>query len=203
MILPKSSSAKNKFVMKSLIKKDLLESIALTNFAIKNQIKTVEEIVEVLVDCLESGNKVILFGNGGSAADAQHIAAELVGKFEKKRRPLAAISLTTNTSIISAIANDFGYRHIFSKQIQGLAKAGDVAIGISTSGTSENVIAALKIAKELDLTTIGFCGKSKKKMSLVSDITLSVNSLRTCRIQEMHIKIGHIICSLVEKAIFS
>ncbi|MBU2541183.1 MAG: D-sedoheptulose 7-phosphate isomerase [Candidatus Omnitrophica bacterium] len=189
--------------MNRIIKKDLQESISITNYAIKNQIKTIEGIAEVIIDCLERGNKVILFGNGGSAADAQHIAAELIGRFEKNRKALAAISLTTNTSIISAIANDFGYSHVFSKQIEGLGQAGDVAIGISTSGSSKNVLEALKKARQLGLATVGFCGKASKAIFKVSDLTLSVNSLRTCRIQEMHIKIGHIICGLVEKALLN
>lgn len=142
----------------------------------------------------------MLFGNGGSAADAQHIAAELVGRFEKNRRPLAAISLTTNTSIISAVANDFGYNYIFSKQIEAIANRGDIAVGISTSGKSGNVIQALKKAKQMGLVTVGFSGSKKTPMFKLCDLVLSIKSARTCRIQEMHAKIAHIICSLVEEA---
>ncbi len=187
--------------MKKIIEKDLLESISLTQDTIKNKIVVIENIAKSFIACLKNGNKIILFGNGGSAADAQHIAAELVGRFEKNRKALAAISLTTNTSSLTAIANDFGYEDIFAKQLEALGKPGDIALGISTSGSSKNVLLAIKKAKQLNLTTVCFSGKKSDELSKICDLALVVDSNRTCRIQEMHIKIGHIICGLVESAL--
>ena len=189
--------------MKKIIEKDLKESIAITNYALLHQLSIIEQIARLFIECLKKGGKIILFGNGGSAADAQHIAAELIGRFEKDRLALRALSLTTNTSILTAVANDFGFSEVFSKQIEGLANPGDVAVGISTSGSSKNVIEALKKARQLGLVTIGFSGASAGEMSAACDVTLTVESNRTCRIQEIHIKIGHIICGLVEAAINS
>ncbi|MEW6170094.1 MAG: D-sedoheptulose 7-phosphate isomerase [Candidatus Omnitrophota bacterium] len=187
--------------MKKIIEKDLLESISLTQDTIKNKLGIIQDIAESFISCLKKGNKIILFGNGGSAADAQHIAAELVGRFEKNRGPLAAISLNTNTSCLTAIANDFGYDNVFSKQIEALGKPGDIALGISTSGNSKNVLEAIKKAKHLGLITIGFSGKKSDDLSKICDLSFVAESSRTCRIQEMHIKVGHIICNLVELAI--
>lgn len=187
--------------MKKLIEKDLLESISLTQETIKNKIGVIENIAKRFITCLKNGNKIILFGNGGSAADAQHIAAELVGRFEKNRKALAAISLSANTPCLTAIANDFGYEGIFTKQIEALGKPGDIALGISTSGSSKNVLAAIRKAKQLGLTTIGFSGKKSDDLSKICDLSFVASSNRTCRVQEMHIKVGHIICAIVESAL--
>jgi D-sedoheptulose 7-phosphate isomerase len=162
---------------------------------LQNYIYTACVIVsEAIVD----GKKLIIFGNGGSAADAQHIAAELTGRYKSERRGLPAIALTTDTSALTAIANDYGYKNVFSRQVEALAKKGDVVLGISTSGNSKNVIKALKKAKKLGCKTIGLSGKDGGKMSDICDINIVVPSNDTPRIQEMHILIGHIICQSVD-----
>ena len=152
----------------------------------------------IVTEALQRGNKVLLCGNGGSAADAQHIAAELTGRFKKERHPLPGIALTTDTSALTAIGNDYGFDQVFSRQVAALAKEGDVVIGISTSGNSLNVIYALETAKEMGCKAIGLSGKGGGKMEDVCDINLIVPSDDTARIQEMHILIGHILCQLVD-----
>jgi D-sedoheptulose 7-phosphate isomerase len=156
----------------------------------------------LLVDAFRRGNKVLLFGNGGSAADAQHIAAEFVGRFAFDRPALAALALNVNSSAVTAIANDHGFDRVFSRQIEALARAGDVAIGISTSGQSSNVIQALATAKKMRLHTIGLTGFSGKGLTDAVDHCICVPSTETPRIQECHILIGHIIAELVEQTIF-
>ncbi|MCX5706188.1 MAG: SIS domain-containing protein, partial [Candidatus Omnitrophica bacterium] len=140
------------------------------------------------------------FGNGGSASDAQHIAAELVGRFRKERKGLAAISLTTNTSILTSLANDYGYDIVFARQIEALAEKFDLAIGISTSGKAKNVALGIKQAKKMGLKTIGLTGGDGGELAKLVDISLIVPSSVTARIQEAHITIGHIICELIEEA---
>ena len=157
---------------------------------------------ETIVHTLRNGGKVLIAGNGGSAADAQHIAGEFVSRFHYDRPGLAAIALTTDTSILTAIGNDYGYERLFSRQVQALGREGDVFIGISTSGNSANVIAAFKEAQQLQLKTIGLTGMTGGKMADMCDITLRMPSTETPKIQEGHIAIGHIICGLVEAAIF-
>ncbi len=152
---------------------------------------------------LRGGGKVLFCGNGGSAADSQHLAAELVGKFYLSREPLAAISLTVNTSSLTAVGNDFGYEEIFEKQMKGLGRAGDVAVGISTSGNSENVIRALDAAKTKGIVTVAFTGESGGKLADRVDYCLKIPSSDTARIQEGHITAGHIMCELVESALFA
>ncbi len=152
----------------------------------------------IVSEALERGNKVLLFGNGGSAADAQHIAAELTGRFKKERAPLPGIALTTDTSALTAIGNDYGYDQVFARQLAALAKEGDVAIGISTSGNSPNVVYALQTAIEMGCKTIGLSGKGGGKMNDVCDLNIIVPSDDTARIQEMHILVGHILCQLVD-----
>jgi len=153
---------------------------------------------KLCIDCLKGGGKILLFGNGGSAADAQHIAAELVGRYKVDRKGLAALALTTDSSILTSIGNDFGYEHIFSRQVEALANKGDIVIGISTSGKSSNVNDALKLASKLECKTIGFSGKNGGEMNKICDINLVVPAEDTPRIQEMHIVIGHTICHLIE-----
>jgi len=156
----------------------------------------------MMAKALKSGNKILLFGNGGSAADCQHIAAEFVNRFQMERRPLPAIALTTDTSIITSIGNDYSYEEIFSKQVQALGKKGDIALGISTSGNSPNVIKAALEAKESGLSIIGFSG-SKGKLKEISNFPFCVNSDTTARIQEVHILLAHILCDLTERILFN
>ena len=152
------------------------------------------------IESLKNNGKILLIGNGGSAADAQHIAAELVGRYKTNRTGLPAIALTTDTSGLTAIGNDFGYERIFERQIQALANKGDVLIGISTSGKSKNVIHALRLASQLDCFTIGLSGKNGGEMNNACDINIIIPSEDTARIQEMHITIGHTICHLIDLA---
>ncbi len=163
------------------------------------------QIVEAAVligDCLVGGGKLLFFGNGGSAADAQHLAAEFVGRFVVERGGLAAIALTTDSSILTAVANDYGFERVFARQIEALGRPGDVAIGISTSGNSANVLAAMKQAANQDLKTIGLSGKDGGLLARASDVSITVPAANTARIQECHIAIGHIWCELVEFDLF-
>ena len=153
---------------------------------------------QLAVDTLKQGNKILLCGNGGSAADAQHIAAELTGRYKTERRGLPGIALTTDTSALTAIANDYGYDRVFDRQVEALANRGDLLIGISTSGNSSNIISALNIAKDLGCSTIGFSGKDGGKMNKICDINLVVPSNNTPRIQEIHILLGHTMCQIID-----
>ena len=165
-----------------------------------------EKIIEVVLlakKVISRNGKILIFGNGGSAADAQHLAAELVNRFKKERAPLPAIALTTDTSILTAIANDYDFSQIFSKQILALGKKGDMALGISTSGKSSNVISALKVAKELGLYTVGLSGGDGGLMKEVCDYLILVPSFETPRIQEGHLLFLHIFSELLEEIIFS
>jgi len=158
----------------------------------------IEVAAKLCIDALKNGGKILLFGNGGSAADAQHIAAELVGRYKVERKGLPAIALTTDSSAITCISNDYDYKYVFSRQIEALAKKNDVAIGISTGGSSINVINGLLAAKEARCTTIGFSGKTGGDFGKVCDTNIIVPSKDTARIQEMHIFIGHTICHLID-----
>lgn len=159
-------------------------------------------ISEVLVEMFEQGNKVLLFGNGGSAADAQHIAAEFVGRFAFDRPALPALALSVNASCVTAVGNDYGFDRVFSRQIEALGRSGDVAIGISTSGNSPNVLRGLSVAKDMGLHTIGLAGCTGGKLKDAADYCICVPSTETPRIQECHILIGHVIAELVEQTIF-
>ena len=150
------------------------------------------------MEALKAGKKILIFGNGGSAADAQHIAAELVGRYKSERRGLPAIALTTDTSALTAIGNDYGYERVFDRQVEALANAGDLLIGLSTSGNSANVNNALKVGKEMGCKTIGLSGKDGGAMNGLCDLNIIVPSHDTPRIQEMHIMIGHIICQGID-----
>jgi D-sedoheptulose 7-phosphate isomerase len=163
----------------------------------------VEQAVKSIVACYAQHGKALIFGNGGSAADAQHFAGELVSRFYFDRPGLSAFALTTDTSVLTAIGNDYGYENVFSRQVEASAKAGDIVIGISTSGNSPNVIKALKAAKALGAVTIGLTGQSGGVMKEVSDICICVPSDSTPRIQECHLVIEHAICAAVEERIFS
>ena len=170
-------------------------------FAEKNS-EQIIEAVHLIAAALRSGNKIMLFGNGGSAADAQHIAAEFVNRLHKTKRerpPLAALALTTDTSVLTSIGNDRDFSHIFSRQIRALGKKGDIAWGISTSGNSPNMIAAIKAAQTMEVTTLGCTGKGGGEMGTLVDYHLTVDSSDVTRIQEVHITLAHIICELVEQ----
>ena len=155
-------------------------------------------VAEELKACIKRGGKILLMGNGGSAADSQHIAAEIVGRFKKERRGLAAIALTTDTSIITSVGNDYGYDYIFARQIEALCRPEDVVIGITTSGNSKNVVAGIEEANKLGATTIGLTGGSGGKMNELCKYNLVMPSSETARIQEAHIFVGHSLCDLLE-----
>ncbi len=187
--------------MNAIINATLEDSIAVKRRFIEQNTDTIADIAQRVADAMASGHKVLLFGNGGSAADAQHIAAEFVNRFVVERPPLAAIALTTDTSILTSVGNDYSYEEVFSKQIQALAQKDDVAVGISTSGNSPNVIAAMTAAADLGVVTIGWSGPGGR-LPEVSDICLKVPSITTARIQECHILAAHIICDLVDRILF-
>jgi D-sedoheptulose 7-phosphate isomerase len=168
----------------------------------KELIGTIAKVSEMLVKTFTQGNKVMLFGNGGSAADSQHIAAEFVGRFAFDRPALPALALSVNTSCVTAIGNDYGFDQVFSRQIEALGRAGDVAIGISTSGNSPNVLRGLETARKMGIHTVAFAGGSGGKMKGAADYCLCAPSNETPRIQECHILIGHIISELTEHTIF-
>jgi D-sedoheptulose 7-phosphate isomerase len=159
-------------------------------------------VAELLVDTFRNGNKLLVMGNGGSAADAQHLAGEIVGRFKLERRGLPAIALSTDTSILTAVANDYGFDAIFSRQVEALAREGDAVIGISTSGSSSNVLSALRLAREMGCRTVGLLGKDGGSIREMVDLDLTVPGHDTPRIQEGHITIIHILCELVEEALF-
>jgi len=162
----------------------------------------IENAVKIITSSFRKGKKLVILGNGGSAADAQHIAAEFVGRFKRKRKSLPAIALTTDSSILTAIGNDFSFDYVFSRQVEGLVNSGDVVMGISTSGNSVNIINALKLAKTKNAKTVSMLGNNGGKIKKFSDIAIIVNSSSTPRIQEAHRTIYHIICELVEKNFF-
>jgi len=192
------------FMFEKIIKDRINKSIKVKQDILKNNklIKNIDKIAREIIDAYKKDKKIILFGNGGSAADAQHIAGELVNRFYFDRKSLPAEALTVNGSILTAIGNDYNFDQIFSKQIEGIGKEGDIAIGISTSGNSKNVVEAINIAKEKKLFTIGFTGRNGGKIKEIADICLQVSSEDTPRIQEIHIMLGHIICEIVEKDLF-
>jgi D-sedoheptulose 7-phosphate isomerase len=186
--------------MKSIIEFEFNEHLKTSQVTFNSIAKPLEDAAKTCIECLNNNGKVIFFGNGGSAADAQHLAAELVSRYKTERKGLAAIALTTDTSIITAIGNDYGFERIFSRQIEALAKPGDVLIGISTGGTSTNVVNALKMSSQINCKSIGLSGRGGGKFIELCDINIVVPSDDTPRIQEMHILIGHTICHLVEQA---
>ena len=177
----------------------LAEAIALHDRVRHGSVQPVVDAAAAMVGALAEGRKVLLFGNGGSAADAQHVAAELVGRFVGERKPLAAIALSTDTSVLTAIGNDEGYDRVFARQIEALGRDGDVAVAISTSGVSANVVAGLRTAKERRLRTIGFTGRDGGQVGEIVDIHVNVPSDSTPRVQEVQRTLLHVICDLVER----
>lgn len=184
--------------MQSIIKHEFSEHIKTSQITVNSISADIEAAAKICIKSLKKNGKILIMGNGGSASDAQHIAAELVGRYKTERKGLSAIALTTDTSAITSIANDYGYLHVFERQVEALANNADVVIGISTGGTSPNVVNALEMANGLGCKTIGFSGKDGGKFGSLCDVNLLVNSKETPRIQEMHILIGHTICHLIE-----
>lgn len=188
--------------MKSTISNHITSSIQCKQSILENYSKQIEQIASVLIDTFKKGNALYLCGNGGSASDAQHIAAELSGRYKIDRSPLPAESLNNNTSAITAIANDYGFEYVYERLLQSQSRAGDCVICISTSGKSKNIIKAAKYAKDNNITTIGFTGEQDSELSQICDISLKIPSSDTPIIQESHIMVGHILCHIIEEAMF-
>ena len=189
-------------MMKENIKNQILESAKIKNEMVNKSIESIEKAAQLLIESVKDGGKILWCGNGGSAADAQHLATELMGGMsDHDRMPIPSIALTTDSSFITAWSNDTDFDSIFSRQVQGLGEKGDVLVGISTSGNSENIINALKQAKFKKLKTIAFSGKTGGNLDGIADVTIKVPSDNTQRIQESHIMIGQILCSLIELSI--
>ena len=191
-----------KLNVKKIFESEINEHISSIDFFLKNYFDDFKEFLDLVIKTLKKGNKIILFGNGGSASDAQHIAAELVVKYKKKRRSIPAISLSTDTSTLTAIGNDFSFNEIFSRQIESIGKPGDIAIGITTSGKSKNVINALKLAKKMKITSVILTKEKypkKKQIEKISDFILGVPAEETARIQELHILVGHLMCAAIDE----
>ena len=190
--------------MKNYIKDQVKKSYETKQDIYNNEelLNKIEEVSKLCVKLYKNSKKTILAGNGGSAADAQHIAAEMVGRYGFDRPSLPSLALTTDTSALTAIGNDYGYDQVFSRQLEGMGQGGDLFIGISTSGNSVNIINAFKSAKEKNITTVALTGRDGGEMAKLADIALVVPSNSTPRIQESHILIGHIICDIIEKEIF-
>jgi D-sedoheptulose 7-phosphate isomerase len=186
----------------ALIDQFVSESLRVKEQFFQENKTLIAQTAETIAHGLRSGRKVMFFGNGGSAADAQHLAAELVGRSGPDRAPLAAISLSTDTSILTAVSNDYGYEKVFARQIKALGHAGDTAIAISTSGDSPSVLEALDVARSKGLFTVGFTGQTGGKMSDRAEVVFRIPSRQTPRIQETHILLGHILCELVDRELF-
>jgi D-sedoheptulose 7-phosphate isomerase len=169
---------------------------------IRESLTSLISVIQTVVEALEAGNKILLFGNGGSAADAQHIAAEFVNRISMERPPLPAVSLVTDASVITSISNDYSFSDVFAKQIKALGRPGDIAIGISTTGNSANVVRAFEVARELGIITVALTGNKGGTMAEMADHALIVPANKTPRIQEAHIIIGHVICEMVERLLF-
>jgi D-sedoheptulose 7-phosphate isomerase len=190
--------------MKQAIVKAFEESVQTKKAFLKQNLDTLIAAIDAIADAFLRGNKLMIFGNGGSAADAQHIAAEFVNRFRMDRPPLPALALTTDTSAITSIANDFDYKDIFSKQVKALGKEGDIALAISTSGNAANVLTAIDVCKKLKIAVIGLTGGDGGKMARKVDFLLSATEGKnTARIQETHILVGHVICEMVDVRLFA
>ena len=186
--------------MNELIKKHFLEHSDVLE-SLEHLDESIINVANLLIQCLENKGTIFWCGNGGSASDSQHLAGELVGRFVGDRKPLKSIALTSDSAVMTCIVNDYGYKHIFSRQIEALGNEGDILIGISTSGNSENVIHAFEVAKQRGIITIGFLGKGGGKSSALVNQSIIVPSKSTARVQEMHILIGHILCDLIEEGL--
>src|SRR5438552_14935889 len=184
-----------------LIKSSLREGGELSIIVARDCSTAISDATDLITTCLRAGGKLLFFGNGGSVADAQHLAAEFVGRFGRELAGLPAIALTTDSSILTAVGNDYGFDQIFARQVQALGRPGDVAIAISTSGNSPNIIEVVKAAKKCNLKTIGLSGKDGGLLAAEADVVITIASTSTARIQECHITIGHILCELKEEAL--
>ena len=185
----------------NILRKNIESSIEVHGRILEACLPAMTAAAGALIAAYRNGHKALFFGNGGSAADAQHLAAEFLGRYLRERRPLPAVALHTNASAVTAIANDYGYEHVFSRQLQALATAGDVAVGISTSGNSQNILEALTVARKMGVYTIGLTGASGGRMRELVDVLIAAPSNETPRIQECHILVGHALCDAVEQAI--
>lgn len=188
--------------MTDLIQKTVKDSIAAKKSFFAENTDKIDSCAQIMVSALKNNKKILLCGNGGSAADCQHIAAEFINRFQMERKPLAALALTTDTSVITSIGNDYSYDDIFLKQVQALGQKGDILIGISTSGNSPNVVKAMKEAKEMGLITIGLSG-SGGQLKKICDTSFCVDNPTTARIQEVHILLAHILCDITERTYFN
>jgi D-sedoheptulose 7-phosphate isomerase len=188
--------------MENIILKRFKESGEVKTRFLKDNLPKLLDMIKLIAHTFEAGNKLFLFGNGGSAADAQHLASEFVNRYVMDRPPLPAIALTTDTSILTSISNDFSFSEIFAKQLKALGREGDVAFGISTSGNSSNIIKAFEVAKEMRMKTVALTGNDGGAIAKMADISLIVPSTSTPRIQEVHILVGHILCEMVEHSLF-
>jgi len=188
--------------MENIILKRFKESSEVKTRFLKENLPRLLELIKLIAHAFEAGNKIFFFGNGGSAADAQHLAAEFVNRYIMDRPPLPAIALTTDTSILTSVFNDIAFKEIFAKQLRALGKEGDVAIGISTSGNSPNAVKAFEVAKEMGMKTVALTGNDGGALAKMADLSLIVSSTSTPRIQEAHILIGHILCEMVEHQLF-
>lgn len=184
-----------------MIISQIKEHQQVVNDLLEQCVPTIEKIIELCKGAVVTGHTIFLCGNGGSAADSQHIAAEFVGRFLKEREGLPAIALTTDTSILTAVGNDYGFDKVFSRQVEALGKPGDILIGISTSGNSRNVIAAFEKAKVKQMKTIAFTGNKSSESEKIADVTLKIPSAITARIQECHILVGHIVCNAIDELV--
>ncbi|NWG13799.1 MAG: D-sedoheptulose 7-phosphate isomerase [Acidobacteria bacterium] len=186
--------------MNETIAKIVEESLELKKSFFAGNGELIAGLAGEVASAISQGKKVLLFGNGGSAADAQHIAAEFVGRFRRERRPLPALALTTDTSVLTSVANDYGYEHVFERQILALGNPGDIAIGISTSGNAPSVLRAIEVARGMGILTVALTGGDGGKLGPLVDYHLNVPSRFTDRVQEVHIMVGHVLCHLVEEA---
>jgi D-sedoheptulose 7-phosphate isomerase len=190
--------------MRRQIQQIFATSISVKRQFLRDNLASLEQAIELVAAALRDGHKLLLFGNGGSAADAQHIAAEFVNRFKIERAPLPALALTTDTSTLTSIANDYGYAEVFAKQVQALGRPGDVALAISTSGNATNVLRAVAVCKRTGVRTIALTGGSGGKLATVADLVLNAAATtETARIQETHILVGHVICELVDARLFA
>ena len=196
--MQKSFSANSGQSLTGAIQDKLADSIRTKEQVLKTLVPVIEQAAHLLIDALANGKKILICGNGGSAADSQHIAAELVGKLCIKRRALPAIALTTDTSNLTAVGNDFGYEWIFQRQVEALGQPGDVLLGISTSGKSPNVLSAVKTARDQKMKVLAFSGGEGGPLAKAADVAVVIPSTNTQRIQESHITVGHVLCELIE-----
>jgi len=192
-----------KFDLKELYQKEIQNHIQSTNLFLENNFDEFKKFLDFCIKSIKKGNKIIFFGNGGSAADAQHIATELVVRYKKNRKSIPSISLSTDTSTLTAIGNDFSFNRIFSRQIESIGKNGDIAVGISTSGKSPNILNALDLAKRKKIISVLLTKKdypNKKKINRITDIVLGVPAKETARVQELHILLGHLLCAALDES---